>query len=98
MKAMISRCLLFVGYGVIILFIVEIIGEFSQMIEGIYYLLGIPWRFPMMLAIFSFCVSFILDKKARKLAIIGFFGLAGLFLFFILIYIIIFINMVAVGR
>lgn len=80
-KSIISRVSLGVGYFLVALFILEIIGEFSSNIEGVYYTLGIPLRYPMFIAIISFAIALFLDKGTRKYGMIGFIILALIFLF-----------------
>lgn len=80
-KSIISRVSLGIGYLLVALFILEIIGEFSSTIDGVYYTLGIPWRYPMFIAIISFAIALFLDKGTRKYGMIGFIILGLIFLF-----------------
>lgn len=86
-KRLISKIILTFGFVLIGLFIFEIFGEFSPHVEGVYYLLGVPYQVPFYLAIFAFMIALFLDIKTRKAAIIGLMLLALLFLLFITLYI-----------
>ncbi|NMH71655.1 hypothetical protein HF078_01065 [Bacillus sp. RO2] len=86
-----------IGFILLSLFILEFVGEFSSKMEGVYYSLGIPWRYPMFAAILAFGVGMFLDRGSRKYAMAGFMGLAVLFLSLITIYLIVFFNFASVG-
>jgi hypothetical protein len=93
----ISKVSVGIGFILLALFILEFVGEFSSKMEGVYYILGIPWRYPMFTAILAFGVGMFLDRGTRKYAMAGFMGLAVLFLSLITIYLFIFFSFASVG-
>ncbi|AJD89629.1 hypothetical protein JMA_03120 [Jeotgalibacillus malaysiensis] len=92
-RQILSKILLSIGYLIVLLFIFEFYGEFSAHAEGIFYTLGIPWRYAALTAFISFILSYKLaDKmtKPMKYGLIAFFGGIGLFIAF---YIVVLIGM-----
>ncbi|WP_261130554.1 hypothetical protein [Bacillus sp. Marseille-Q3570] len=81
-----SRVLILLGYGLLALYLVEIIGEISPLIEGVYISLGIQWRYPIVIALVAFIFAYLIDKRAKKPVILGIAGIIGLLLFFIIVY------------
>lgn len=93
MENLIRRMSLSIGYLISILFVFELIGEFSPYVEGVFHTLGIKWRYPLMLALFSFGLVYFLDGKLSKPLKYGFIFLLSGVGAFVVIYVIAFFSM-----
>ncbi|MGF2616134.1 hypothetical protein FZC84_10730 [Rossellomorea vietnamensis] len=94
MKKHFSFTLIAVGFLVCLLFLLELIGEFSPNIEGIFLTFGIPWRYPFLIALLAFSLSYWLKGSFSGLSRVGMFIFFAGSLIFIALYTIAFFSIV----